>query len=1013
MENFRFFMKQAATIVACFAVCFTWMGCPVEPEPLKNDKAVFENFTFAGIVGTATINESASTITAKATATTDLTKIAPVFSVSQGATVTVNGTPQVSGSTQNNFTNSVIYVVISEDAKTNKPWTVSITKEGSDPGELNDLANFETFTFTGIDGTATIKVTDATITAKALATADLTTIKAKFTVSKGATVKVGTTAQVSEQTVNNFTTPVTYNLVSEDGKTTRNWVVTITKEGIVPGEVIELTNAMINASANVTLPVAIYQVKSNLTLQGGNTLTIQPGTEIRFDKDRSLTANANSKIIAKGTGSTASQKITFTSSMQNPAAGDWHGLWLYGTNNEFAWCVFEYGSGYQTAIEGGFLLLYDTGTASVLNCTFRNSKYSGVALRGTGSRFTAFDYNTITNCGESPTEADSYPIYSNSGLMNLVGMGANNTIITEKGIGINGGTVNANLTLRKHTYIIAYNSPTFNNSAVVTIDAGATLKFNTNRSIEVKAGARIIADGTAEPITFTSNRENRQAGDWYGIHIIGSNGSEFKNCIFEYGSGYQTAIEGGLLYLEDSKASVLNCIFRYGKYSGVALRGTSSGFTAFDNNTIIDCGENEVGSYPIYSNSGFMNLAGMGSNNTLTSTNGKGIGINGGTVNASMTLRKHKYHLVYNSPTINAAAIFTIEPGTIVKLGSNRSINVSGGAKIIAKGTEQDKITFTSNLGNPDLGDWYGINITSSNGSEFEHCIFEYGSGSQTAIEGGMLYLDDSKASVMNCTFRNSQYSGVSLRGGSSGFITFDRNIFTNCGEADVEIYSFPLYAGGGGAGIMNLSALGANNTFNSTKGIGINGGTVNANMTLTKYEYTITGNITISNSASNATLTIEPGTKLKFGQNLSVNIGAGGRLYAQGTSTNRIVFTATSPEKGWWYGIHFTNSNASTVSGGSLLEYCDISYGGAGTNNLSSNGNITCIGIGAGVLTVKNSAITNSRSWGILVRTSSPSIGSSPTTETVNFTNDSNNTFSNNGQFGYSHIGSAEIGAW
>jgi hypothetical protein len=130
-----------------------------------------------------------------------------------------------------------------------------------DPGTEQE-ANIVTFTFAGIDGTATIDKTARTVTAKASATTDLTAIKAEFTLSLNATATVNGTAQVSKQTANNFTNPVTYRVTSGDGETTNDWTVTITKEGgtATLGTWTEVTHtAFGNAPATGETPV-IYSV---------------------------------------------------------------------------------------------------------------------------------------------------------------------------------------------------------------------------------------------------------------------------------------------------------------------------------------------------------------------------------------------------------------------------------------------------------------------------------------------------------------------------------------------------------------------------------------------------------------------------------------------------------------------------------------------------------------------------------------------------------------------------------
>ncbi len=547
-----------------------------------------------------------------------------------------------------------------------------------------------------------------------------------------------------------------------------------------PKAVIELTNAMIN-NPNATLAAGVYQVKSSLTLNGGNNLTISPGVTIRFDKDRRLAANANAKIIAKGT---SSQPITFTSSLQTQSPGDWEGIYLYGTNNEFDRCVFEYGASQGS---GWGMLYLDNGTVSITNCTFRNSKHSAIYLYRNDSRLTTFSGNTITNCGEDA--ADSYPILVNGNLSCLGDMGEN-VINTAKGIGVSGGTVPRNITIKAFVPYLFYGNPIINNAAIVTIEPGAKLKFDKSRRISIEAGAKIIAEGTSsKPITFTSSRATPEPGDWEGVYLY-SNASDFKYCIFEYGASQGSG--WGMLFLDDCKAGFTNCTFRNTKYSAIYLYRVNSGFTTFDNNSLTNCGENEANSYPIL------------------------------------------------------------------------------------------------------------INATP-----------------------------------------------------------------------------------------MSLSVFGGNNTITSAKGIGIAGGTVNGDLTLRKYLYTIYSNITVSQTTPGATLTVLPGAELRFTQNTRLSIGSGGKLVADGTASSKIIFTGSTKDKGWWYGIYFDNNNALS---GSLLNYCEISYGG------KDYGNIYCYTIRSGVLTVRNCTITHSRTWGILVWPNAY-----PTVE-------SNNTYSNNGPNNNSNIGSTVI---
>jgi hypothetical protein len=59
----------------------------------------------------------------------DLADITAEFTLSTGATATVDGTPQVSGTTANDFNDPVTYTVTSGDGETTLEWTVTIIKE--------------------------------------------------------------------------------------------------------------------------------------------------------------------------------------------------------------------------------------------------------------------------------------------------------------------------------------------------------------------------------------------------------------------------------------------------------------------------------------------------------------------------------------------------------------------------------------------------------------------------------------------------------------------------------------------------------------------------------------------------------------------------------------------------------------------------------------------------------------------------------------------------------------------
>ena len=125
--------------------------------------------------------------------------------------------------------------------------------------------------------------------------------------------------------------------------------------------------------------------------------------------------------------------------------------------------------------------------------------------------------------------------------------------------------------------------------------------------------------------------------------------------------------------------------------------------------------------------------------------------------------------------------------------------------------------------------------------------------------------------------------------------------------------------------------------------------------------------------------LTIEPGVHLEFFQHIAVIVGylGAGDLNATGTAQAPIVFTSTSPTKGYWGGLFFT----SQVTASSVLDHTLVEWGGdSGFNGGPSN-----ISIAAG----GRPAIRNTTTWrsaGIGLRVSCNSGTAAPPIESMTY---------------------------
>ncbi|MEW5847126.1 MAG: DUF5018 domain-containing protein [Bacteroidota bacterium] len=170
------------------------------------------SFTLGGELSSV-IDANAATVTIVMPYGTDVTNLTPVISISEFATIN-----PASGVAQD-FTNPVVYTVTAQDNST-KTWTVTVSVA------KNTEANILTYSINSVDGT--IDNVNHTVAITLPYGTDVTNLVATFTLSGGASAKVGGVDQVSGVTANNFTNPVTYTVTADDGTTTQVWTVTVT-----------------------------------------------------------------------------------------------------------------------------------------------------------------------------------------------------------------------------------------------------------------------------------------------------------------------------------------------------------------------------------------------------------------------------------------------------------------------------------------------------------------------------------------------------------------------------------------------------------------------------------------------------------------------------------------------------------------------------------------------------------------------------------------------------------------
>jgi len=322
-------------------------------------------------------------------------------------------------------------------------------------------------------------------------------------------------------------------------------------------------------------------------------------------------------------------------------------------------------------------------------------------------------------------------------------------------------------------------------------------------------------------------------------------------------------------------------------------------------------------------------------------------------ITKSTTWDSTKTYVIDGTVYVTDNQVLTILPGTKIKFTKGSEFDIGNGdyGTIIAKGTAKDPIIFTSDAPIKNAGDWNGFWLyDGANACVFEYCIFEYGGG--YSEDQGVMNLRSTEASFKNCTFIHSGGYGIELR--NCGFKDFENNTIKDCANYEMKIDADQVHT------------IGADNTYDNGA-ISVAGADLDKTGTFTwkniGIPYVVKGNINVG-STQGTTLALEPGTVVEFGSGVEVDFGYSsdfGSIKAEGTEALPIIFTSAAayPTNGDWDGFWFYGNTMP----GTIFDYCEISYGGGYSDN---SGNINIKYEGSTIITISNSTISYSGSYGI-----------------------------------------------
>jgi hypothetical protein len=292
-------------VVAFVAGCGGNNTTVVTPSSAKAITA----YSFNGIGATGVINETTKTIAVAVPFGTNVSTLVATFSTS-GVSVEINGVTQTSGSTQNNFSGSLIYKVTAADGSIeNYLVTVTVSE--------NTARSITSYILAGVTGTITQGTDPKTIAVTVPYGTVLSSLTATFSYL-GSSVTVTGVLQTSGSTTNNFSTPVPYLVTAASGSTS-TYIVHVTV-ALNTAKVIsyftitgQSDSSIIGTAITVTMPFSTPTrtgLVANFTVSADAVVTVASVPQTSGSTPNNFGFGPVPYLVTAASGTTATYMVT-------------------------------------------------------------------------------------------------------------------------------------------------------------------------------------------------------------------------------------------------------------------------------------------------------------------------------------------------------------------------------------------------------------------------------------------------------------------------------------------------------------------------------------------------------------------------------------------------------------------------------------------------------------------------------------------------------------------------------
>ena len=408
-----------------------------------------------------------------------------------------------------------------------------------------------------------------------------------------------------------------------------------------------------NITENTVWSDPVYQVTSNVRVLEGITLSIAPGTVVKFNSGRRLETEGLLQAIGQ-----PGQAIYFTDIRDDTVGGDtngdgdatvpepggWRGLEAIGSGSiQLAHAEVRY-AGHNSMYNRGEanVWLRGDGSLSVSDSVIRDGARDGIRVEnadgavsiknsqmidhgragvhlGQANGNVEVDDNLIAGNGQNgirldgalsqPTLSNNQIEQSNYGILIVTPdsaasiFGNNFDQLTIAPLGIQ-GTVFSNVTWNAdETYYVVSNIQV-SLEATLTIEPGRVIKFGPGRMLDIN-GTLYAVGSESDPIVFTDRRDDTVGGDtngdgdatspepggWRGLEATGSGSIQLAHVEVRY-AGYNAIYnrgEANIWLRGDGSLSVRDSVIRDGARDGVRVQN-ADGAVSIEDSQIIDNG---------------------------------------------------------------------------------------------------------------------------------------------------------------------------------------------------------------------------------------------------------------------------------------------------------------------------------------------------------------------------------------------------------------------------------------